>query len=243
MWLRLCTILHLYYCLEEKECQAAVCKAMLHCYPLLVTSQSGPEDEAPHQDFLDSTQTYFIKLFENSPSTFQLLCSSFITKQVTSLPNAALECISLHMIGRLQGGDSELIKFDAAKLDDLFQHFLLHKEDTDSTLPQVEEGRYCTLSELIDLVVLYCLAHYRTDLCWWNLSYSWLNLMEQQLTGLSGTRRNPTLTDHDDGEDCNNTTDKIRTHPNHDTNNSPINAKQLCKLIDRIKRNLNICQE
>jgi hypothetical protein len=244
--LRLRVIIHLYYCLGEQECHTSVWEAMLCCYPLLVNSWSdGSEDEVPDQEFLNDSQKYFLKLFQESPPTFQEFCSSFTSKHISSLPNAALACIKSQFTTANKMGDMgegakgsmeedgvgvglkitegtgvgldtdkiipEKAKYTAAGLDEIFQHFLL-SEDLDSTFP-MGEGQYHTLSNLIALVS-NSLADHTSNPCWWTLSYSWLDLMEQQLAKLSATQYDIQVihTGHGYVEGHHNTADEIGEH-------------------------------
>jgi hypothetical protein len=229
MLLRLHVILQLYDCLDQKECQEPICKAMFHCYPLVVTSQPGLEDKPLYQDFIDLSKEYFNKLFEESPSTFKSFCSSFTAKGLSSLPDAVFDCISGYMDGRTQE-DPELTKNAAAGLGHLFQHFLACNEDQDSGFYhwQVEEEQYDTLSDLIGLII-DCLAGQSSDPCWWKLSYSWLSLLEQQLAMFSATKCDPVLTGYDDNHYY--MTDEIGNHSDHTADNPSTHADLLHQLI------------
>jgi hypothetical protein len=245
IYLRLHAILHLYFFLESKECQEPVREAMLHYYPLLVTSQSDTEEKTLHQDFFEDSGLYFKHLFGESPSIFQSFCSAFTSREITSLPIAVFHCINscTDMMTNRSQEDLDFTKHAAAGLDDLFQHFLL-SEDLDPTSPQVEEGRYHTLTSILYSVGISFYnrplsADCTPDPNWWKLSYSWLALMEQQLAKFSTIQHLPTLAGHDVGDDHYHTVDGIGNHSVHAANKHPITKEHLCKLINMMKEVLD----
>jgi hypothetical protein len=250
MHLRLSAILHLYNFLHQNECHELVSKAMFRCYPLLLTSQSGSEEEAVDQAFLNDSEKYFLSLFRRSPSNFRSFCSSFASTHINNLPDAAIQCIEWHLRSswkdfRYKLPAVKILDTITAGLDDLFRHFLKRKLDLNSTVRQVEEGQYPTLLRLLDIVItfrysLLGFGRHDIDHCLWKLLDSWLDITEQQLARFSPMQRDPVLAGHGEEEE-NSAADDIE-HPSVHTAHSedrPMHADHLRDLVDRIKRALD----